>query len=177
MLQALDRNIGTDSLMWLFLAFFILHDFEEILAIEPWMKRHAQEIAGRVPKPLRPVFARMSGLKSYQFAVAVLFEFLVFIPVTYAAVEKGWMAAFLGINILLFLHVFTHLGQSLLLRRYTIGVITAVLLALPYSLYLFYRLTSEHLVTWHQLYASLPYALIPLPLVLLGQLAGKRWLP
>lgn len=45
-----------------------------------------------------------------------------------------------------FLHAFVHLGQSLVLPEYTLGLVTAVLLVIPTSLYLYLGLLVTHLV-------------------------------
>jgi hypothetical protein len=84
---------------------------------------------------------------------------------------------FLSFNTLFFLHVFTHVGQSLYLRMYTPGVLSAVFITFPYSLYLFYRLITEELVTWGQVILSIPLGLIVIPIVLIGHEIGRRVIP
>ncbi|WP_160297230.1 HXXEE domain-containing protein [Paenibacillus sp. IHBB 10380] len=52
-----------------------------------------------------------------------------------------------GFNFLLLIHVFTHLTQSIYLKCYTPEVVTGLLITLPYSIYLFYRMIIEELVS------------------------------
>ncbi|MGZ7440486.1 HXXEE domain-containing protein [Paenibacillus sp. TH7-28] len=166
--------MSLQTLVWLFIVAFVIHDLEEIIWVEPWMKRNARQVAPLLPAGIRPTFEKMSRLTSSQFAVAVLMEFIIFIPFTYMAAEKGRFFMFLAFNNLFFLHVFTHLGQSLYLKRYTPGVVTAVLVVLPYTTHLFSRLLAEKWVTWGEILLSVPVGFILAPYVLLGHEVGRR---
>jgi hypothetical protein len=159
--------------MWLFLAAFMIHDFEEIIFVESWMKKNYHGISKRIPKVAVELVKNMSEVKSSQFAVAVFMEFIVFIPVTYLAVEQHHYVLFVGCNALMFVHVFTHLAQSLYLKSYTPGVLTALIVSLPYSGYLFYRMIAEDVITLKELLLYAPSGLLVLPLVLLGHKLGK----
>ncbi|GJM80264.1 hypothetical protein HMSSN139_27600 [Paenibacillus sp. HMSSN-139] len=128
-----------------------------------------------VPARMKRSLTQMLNITSSQFAVAVLLEFIVFVPFTLMAAEQGRFFIFLSFNTLFFLHVFTHVAQSLYLKMYTPGVVTAVLIVLPYSLLLFNRLLSENLVTWGEVLLSIPVGLLVVPLVLVGHELGKRW--
>jgi len=172
-MNTLDSMITINSLMWLFLAAFMIHDFEEIIVVESWMKKNYQRIHPLVPKSIGNLLREMSGVKSSQFAVAVFVEFIVFIPVTYLAVEHKHYVLFVGFNALLFIHVFTHLAQSIFVKSYTPGVVTGLLVVLPYSLYLFYRMLDQELVTMKQILLYAPTGLLVIPLVLLGHKLGK----
>ncbi|QQE75064.1 HXXEE domain-containing protein [Brevibacillus composti] len=177
MISLLDSAISTHSLIWLFLAAFMLHDFEEIIRIEPWYRRHYERIIGKVPHRFRRDVQAFSRMTSSQFAVAVCLEFLVFIPVTYMAADQGTYLWFLGFNAVLLLHVFMHIGQALYLKMLVPGVVTAVGITFPYSIYLFYRLLSENLVELSDILISLPLGLALLPIVLLGHKLGERLIP
>ncbi|MEF2248038.1 HXXEE domain-containing protein [Paenibacillus sp. IITD108] len=72
------------------------------------------------------------------------------------------------------MHVLTHVGQSIYLRMYTPGVVSAVILVLPYTLYLFTRLIREELITWELILLSIPVGFLIIPIVLLGHELGKR---
>ncbi|WP_253944700.1 HXXEE domain-containing protein [Paenibacillus sp. NEAU-GSW1] len=159
--------------MWLFLAAFMIHDFEEIIAVESWMNNNFAKVYKRAPKFVGNRLQTMSNVKSSQFAVAVFLEFIIFVPVTYLAVEHGNYALFIGFNAVLLVHVFTHVGQSLLIRSYTPGVVTALLITLPYSLYLFNRMIAEGLVSLNEIFIFAPFGLLLLPIVLFGHKLGK----
>jgi hypothetical protein len=145
--------------------------------VEPWIKKNKNKVIAAIPERLQLRVGKMLTITSSQFAVAVLLELIILIPFTFLAAEKGKYLVFLSFNTLFFLHVFTHVGQSLYLRMYTPGVISAVFITLPYSLYLFYRLITEELVTWDQVILSIPLGLIVIPIVLIGHEIGRRVVP
>lgn len=177
MIEWLDSMISLPSLIWLYLAVFMVHDFEEIIVVERWMRRNGDRIQQVAPKWIAPRLARLRDARSDQFAVPVLLEFIFFIPVTWLAADHGRYAWFLGINMLMLLHVLTHVGQSLLFRRLTPGVVTAVLLIPPYSFYLFHRMFQAGIADWGTLWQDLTYGLIVLPIVLGGHWLSKKLLP
>ncbi|WP_077211955.1 HXXEE domain-containing protein [Bacillus dakarensis] len=177
MIEFLDSSISIHSLIWLFLVAFMLHDFEEIIRIEPWYRRHYDKIISRVPKNLQGRIQSFSKITSSQFAVAVCIEFIVFVPFTFLAAERGNYLFFLGFNAVLFLHVFMHIGQALYVKMVVPGVVTAVMITLPYSIYLFYRLLNENLVTMMDVLKSLPVGLLLIPIILLGHKMGEKLVP
>lgn len=172
-----NEQISLNSLIWLFFAAFMIHDFEEIVVVEKWMKRNHGLVRSALPKPLRRRFDSFQHITSAQFAVAVALEFIMFIPVTWMAAEHHSFLFFIGFNAVLFIHVFTHLFQSIYLRKYTPGVVTAVFVTLPYSVYLFYRLAELNMLTWWSFIQSLAVGLILIPIVMLGHIIGKKIIP
>jgi hypothetical protein len=177
MIAWLDSILSLQSIIWLFLAAFILHDFEEIIVVEPWIKKNYQHLLDAAPPAFKRTVESFYDITSGQFAVAVLIEFIVFIPTTWFAAETDHNLLFLAFNVVLFLHVFTHLGQSLILKKYTPGVVTALVITLPYSLYLFYRLFQAGSADWQTLWISLPIGVVLLPIVLQGHKIGKKLVP
>jgi len=175
--SVLDQGISLTSLIWLFLAAFMLHDFEEIIRIEPWFRKHADDVIKRIPSPLHKPFTALSQVTSSRFAVAVCLEFLLLIPVTYLAAERGVYLPFVGVNVVLFLHVFMHLGQALYVRKWVPGVATAVLITLPYSVYLFHRMLDANLIDGMDLVRGAPFGLLLVPVVLAGHKLGKMLIP
>lgn len=174
MVEVMIVTVTMQSLVWFFLVAFMLHDLEEIIFVESWIKKHKQQVMHKVPMRVSKQLDKVLNITSGQFAVAVLLEFIVFIPFTYLAAEQGSYFIFLAINTLLLLHVFTHVGQSLYLKQYTPGVVSAVIVTLPYTLYLFHQLLSEQLVTWTEILLSIPVGFLVVPLVLLGHELGKK---
>lgn len=177
MLEGLHEQIEIKALIWLFLAAFMIHDFEEIIFVEGWMRKHESSLKEKIPGAFSRLLSRYGDVTSSRFAVPVAFEFIAFIPITFLAAEQQLYPFFLGINAVMFLHVFTHFGHSLYLRRYTPGVVTALLVALPYSSYMFYRLTGEGLIDWSDVWRSLPFGIILAPIVGLGYITARYILP
>ena len=168
------NDISIQTLVWLFIVVFVLHDLEEIIWVESWIKKNKNKVIHKVPPGFRKQLNNMFNITSGQFAVAVLLEFIIFIPFTFIAAEQGKFFIFLSFNSLFFLHVFTHLGQLLYLKMYTPGVVSAVILVLPYTLYMYSRIISEGLVTWGEVLFSIPVGLLLVPIVLFGHELGRK---
>ncbi|OAB45570.1 HXXEE domain-containing protein [Paenibacillus antarcticus] len=164
----------TLTLVWLFIIAFVLHDLEEIIWVEVWIKKNRNHVMNTVPRRIRKRLGKLLNITSGQFAVAVLLELILFIPFTFIAAEQGKLFIFLSFNTLFLIHVFTHVGQSIYMKMYTPGVVSAVLIVLPYTLYLLNRLINEGLVTWGEVWLSIPVGVMLLPIVLLGHELGRR---
>jgi hypothetical protein len=142
--------------------------------MESWFKSHYQKFRHKIPSTFVNIADQASKITTQQFAVAVFVEFLFLVIATLLASEKINFLFFLGVNIVMFLHVFMHIGQSLYVRRLVPGVLTAVLFIFPYSIYLFYRLLVENVVNWSDILMSVPFGFLLIPIVLIGHyLAGK----
>lgn len=173
-LTRINSAMTLQSLFWLFPISFMVHDFEEIIIVETWMKRNSIKVKNSAPRLLQKRMEAMFDIRADRFAFVVALEFIIFIPATWLAAEKGNYLFFVGFNSILALHVISHLGNSLILRRYTPGIATALFVTLPYSLYLFYRLFTAHIISPVILIKSLPIGIMLLPLVIGGHsLAAK----
>lgn len=156
------------------LVMFVIHDLEEIIWVEPVVKKHKKYILNRLPNGLKTRVDAMLNITSSQFAVAVWIEFMVLTYVTYLAAERGEYLGFLAFITIFFIHVFTHLGQSLVFRIYTPGVVSAVLVVLPFTSYVLYRMTNESVVSWNEVFLSIPLGFVIIPIVLMGHKIGKK---
>jgi hypothetical protein len=80
-------------------------------------------------------------------AVAVGCMLLVFLTVTAGVVRwrdsLTWRRLFEGLLGVFFLHGFTHVGHSIAFRDYTPGVISAVLVVIPVSAFVYRRLLAR----------------------------------
>lgn len=124
-------------LMTLLPVVFMLHDFEEIIMFRPWLRRNRDELKACFPR--FEAFLTRRGLFDYStsaFAVAVCHEFTLLSVVSYGALYAGvygwWFAAFMAF----FLHLFVHVGQWVIYRKYVPVIVTSVL-SLPYCFYTF----------------------------------------
>ncbi len=116
---------------------FMLHDFEEIIMFKPWLIKNREELKSRFPK-----FENFLTKRSYfeystsAFAVAVMNEFALISLVTFCSlyfdVYDWWFAAFMAYSI----HLFVHLGQWIIYRKYVPVIVTTVL-TFPYCIYTF----------------------------------------
>ncbi|HUP88103.1 MAG TPA: HXXEE domain-containing protein [Longimicrobiales bacterium] len=122
MLDAKTRALILAS-PWLFL----LHEYEEYRTGVPWLKANIDTIPSclRAHLPTSPNAFLFGGLLF--FVVYVIAGYLATRPVA-----KRWTLVLFAVLILARLeNALTHLAQFILLRRYTPGIITALIVVLP----------------------------------------------
>ncbi len=117
---------------------FMIHDFEEIIMFKPWLSKNRSELKARFPQ-----FENFLAKKNYfnlstsAFAVAVLHEFILISLVTVLSLLYNsyywWFGAFAVYTI----HLFVHIIQWVVYRKYLPVIITSVL-TLPYCIYTFF---------------------------------------
>lgn len=177
MLTWLNSNISFETLIWLFPITFMLHDFEEIIFVESWFKRNYAKVEPKVPERMKPVFKDLSETTAARFSIPVLMQLLLYIIACFLAVEMQFLDLFLGLNVVFFLHIFTHIGQSVLFQTYALGVGSAILITLPYSIYLFYRLVEGHFIRFGDFLYDLPYGILTVVIIWVGHTIAPKILP
>jgi hypothetical protein len=179
-LSVFDAIFNIKIVIWLFPLAYLLHDLEEIFTVENWMHNNRAkllELAAR-NKLLRR-FANSVDLTTGQFTVAFLFLFIFVILSSYSAtrylrpgIGLDFYLALIGV---MFLHVFTHVGQTILFLNYTPGVVTAVLVMLPYTLYSYHRLFYAGLIDFRSVFLSTVIGVIGIfPLLLAAHALGRK---
>ena len=135
---------------WLLPLSWVVHDIEEITTIgrhSPDSERPTGVLEGRSHVVRRLV--ESYSVRRFEFTIAVaivgmfMFGAAVAATVNVGGVGRLVFAVFLGGY---FLHAFVHVGQSILARGYTPGVVTAVVVVVPSSVYLYHRLFESNLV-------------------------------
>lgn len=174
MLEWLNSYMHVLTVLWLFPVVFMLHDFEEILTVEKWTKQNKDEVFKKIAPSLHTFFRSSFQMTTLQFAHDVFWIFLVIIAATLTAVLFSFYFPFLMLLAVFFIHVFTHVGQSVYLGRYTPGVVTAALLVLPYSLYAYYRLLQSGIITGSDIFWSSLVILFFLPFLFLYLIKGRN---
>jgi Protein of unknown function with HXXEE motif len=140
------------GVLWLLPLIFIIHDGEELLTMPSWIASHQREL-DRLARMSETAAEMVRSLPTTttQVAVAIGFILLLFVVVTLGAAmscKRGfWLYAYASLLGVLFLHVFTHIAQAILVGGYTPGVIGAVTVIIPGSLYIYKRLFEEKLLT------------------------------
>ena len=128
-------------LMRLLPLIFLIHDGEEILTMSAWVKRYSHRMPRRV--------AALHGGRR-QFSVGVLVVFLLVVAVSVVGERARQSRTAFHVYLVgfsaLFANVWTHLGQTLVFRGYTPGVVTAVLVVLPYSAAVYRQMARERLL-------------------------------
>ncbi|MEO8450343.1 MAG: HXXEE domain-containing protein [Gemmatimonadota bacterium] len=160
--------------MWLGPLAFAVHDTEEILTVEPWLRAHA----GSLPELVQP-FATITA-SQVSFAIAVLsVGYLVATWHGTRAVKAGaspvpfllLTGAFVGNGV-------THGLQALAFRDYVPGLVTAILVSLPYGWGIARACLRGGIASRRKLLWIGGLGLIlQVPLALLALLAARSWLP
>jgi hypothetical protein len=153
-MTSLLDSISFENLLWFVPVFFMVHNLEEAPFMENWSKR--------LPQKIHPV------VSTRQFAIAVTFLTLGGFLLSYAGIK--WLAAptgyllILGLQMILFFNAFIpHVATTIRFRVYSPGVVTALLVTVPFSLYLFRRALNEQYLNLPQLWILLgiaPFAMI-----------------
>ena len=155
--------LNVQTLIWLFPIAFVLHDLEEIIMVERWMDKNRHVIYDKLPKKIADKVIKQFSMSTEQFSVAVFVIFIFVSSSTYMASQYindgplGNMYFFTIMLLIFFIHVFIHVGQSIILRSITPGVITSIVIIFPYSIIMFSSLFENQMITWNTIYVSLPF--------------------
>src|SRR5512144_1865403 len=93
---------------------------------------------------------------------------LTYFGVEYLANQTGYLIVLEIQAILLFNAFIPHIASTIRFRMYSPGVVTAILITLPFSLYLFRRALTENMLTWTQFWILLgiaPFAMVIFALI------------
>lgn len=156
------NSIAFNRLLWLVPVFFALHNLEEAPFMEGWSKR--------LPLRIHPI------VTTRQFTLAVTILTLAGFLLTYLGVEylnnqTGYFWV-LGIQAILLFNAFIpHIAATIRFRMYSPGVVTAVLLTLPFSYYLFQRALAENILSLAQFWWLIGIA--PLVMVIFAFISLK----
>lgn len=155
------------QLLWLVPVFFALHNMEEAPFMANWSKK--------LPVKIHPV------VSTKQFVAAVTILTLIGFLLTYLGITQipqpiGYLVVLEIQAALAFNAVVPHLLSTLRFRMYSPGIVTALLINLPFSFYLFQRALMERSMNWPQFWVLL--ALTPLVTVFaaLTSLQIGKWL-
>ncbi|HET7580079.1 MAG TPA: HXXEE domain-containing protein [Bacillales bacterium] len=167
------------TVIWLFPVIFMFHDLEEIITIEGFMGKYK-----KAPKNLLArlvlLIKKKLGAKSSQLAVAVAWMLLIISFVTFTTANLpdsvGSFLVFTAVLNVFFVQVFFHIAQTIILGSYTPGIITAVCLVVPYSLFAYYHLLEADFIDWHMIVESIPFSLLLVPIFLVGNLLGRQFI-
>jgi len=168
--------------LWLLPAIFIVHDFEEILTVENWLGANRMKLQCLAERfPLIRFSLGALDVTQKQFTGAVMVEFVIICAVTalcfFIPQSPEIMFVYICFNAALLVHVFTHAAQSLFLKSYTPGVVTAVVVLIPGCIIIFRYLLNAGSADMATLYMSAPFgAILILPIVFGSLYIGKKLL-
>lgn len=112
---------------------FMIHEFEEIIGFKHWVAKNGLWLSSKYPKLAKPVI-RLGQLSVPAFAIAVLEEFILVSIITVLALTLQWYSIWLAAFTAFTFHIFLHIMQWGIVRKY-IPVIITSLLSLPYLMW------------------------------------------
>jgi hypothetical protein len=143
------ENVKFISIIWLLPLVFMLHDFEEIIFMEWWVKKHKSMLLERFPR-----VAKLYGkLSTAAFALAVSEEFIILMFITLASVIFRWYYLWFGAMIGFAAHLVVHLVQWIVFKMYIPAIVTTIP-SIMYSAYAIYfvinngNMEISSLVVW-----------------------------
>ena len=122
-----------EKYIWLFPVLFIFHDLEEIIGLGAWGRKNTPMIEKRMPK-LAVIYQKMFSQYSTEgMALAVFEELLLCILVCLIAIVFQFYQLWIGVFMAYILHLFMHMGQTIIWHGYIPAVATS-LIAAPVSI-------------------------------------------
>jgi hypothetical protein len=121
-------------LAWGLLAAWVLHDLEELATMPSFSQQQD------LPAPL----AKVLPMSRTEAATAIGLTGVAMTAACAAGAASGGRSKFFQASLMGFgLHAGTHLAQSVVLRRYTPGLVTTSLVVIPFSLWAWRRLKAD----------------------------------
>ena len=111
---------------------FMLHDFEELIGVEPWLRANRAALLQRFPRLAPPLLVHMQRMAGTPFTCSVCLLFVLLTLLSFYAALRGDHRLWYGVLAVFTAHLLVHLLQWALWRRYIPCIITS-LLALPYG--------------------------------------------
>lgn len=140
------------------------------------MERFWKENQDRIPLPAA-IKERLEVTTS-QMAASVAVVFVLGCVTSYPAARTAragtWINLYATVASIRLVNAFFHLLQTLMLRRYTPGMVTAHTVVAPCLLYIFHRLHKARLISKHNLFRCIGIgAILHTPIVVGVQAAGR----
>lgn len=143
---------------------FMLHDFEELIGAEPWLRANRAALLQRFPRLAPPLVAHVQRMAGAPFTCSVCLLFVLLTLLSFYAALSGDFRLWYGVLAAFTAHLFVHLLQWALWRRYIPCIITS-LLALPYGIWALaqdFPLTAAEKWHWSGVAALFVLALLAL---------------
>jgi hypothetical protein len=142
--------------------FLLLHNVEEALTIPSYLPRVAASLLIRLPADVVPIFFGA-------LTVVTLIPFIVAAWVFFRPRSRAALWSLLLIQTVVLVNVFSHAAvAAFVLHGYAPGVLTALAINLPFSIYLLRRAVRENWLSRRALRLLLPSALVVHGPILVG---------
>jgi hypothetical protein len=146
--------VSRKLLLWLVPIFLTIHNLEEAIVMPAFLEKRNRAVRGALSDVLPPVNYR-------QFLTALLIITVIPYLVTLLWLKRGWATYLLiALQVVMLINVFAHVMMAIFLRGYAPGLLTALLINLPFSLYLLKRAVAEGWVTKRSVIWMFPLGLL-----------------
>ncbi len=119
------------EIIWIFPILFIVHDMEEIMGLELWLKKNRALLDRKYPK----ISNTYNPYSTEGMAAAVMEEMVLCLVICIISKFTGFYGLWLGVFIAYTFHLVVHVGQSIIIKKYIPAVITGII-CLPVSIWL-----------------------------------------
>ena len=149
---------------------FMLHDFEEIIMMKPWIKKNEEYICRRFPKVGPKVASHIKNTSTEGFALCVAVLFFMLGAVSLFSLWENSYMLWMSLFIVFSIHVVVHIIQWIVFRRYIPAIITSIL-CVPYCIYGVSQIVNVFAVS-----DIIIYSLMTTVIVLICLLLGHRYI-
>ena len=152
---------------------FMLHDFEELIGAEPWLRANRAALLQRFPRLAPRLVAQLERMAGAPFTYSVFLLFALLTLLSFYTALCGDYRLWYGVLAAFTAHLFVHLLQWALWRRYLPCILTS-LPALPYGFWALaqdFPLTAAEKWYWSGVAALLVLALLALLHLFMPRLA------
>lgn len=122
---------------FLFIIFFMIHEFEEIIMLEKWMNKNRSDLYKQFPI-ISLHLRKLTQISTSNFSIIVAEEFLIVSIFTIISSITNnviyWYCPLAAFSI----HLFIHLMQFIIWKKY-IPAIATTILCLPYCIWAIYE--------------------------------------
>ncbi|RCS82592.1 HXXEE domain-containing protein [Brachybacterium alimentarium] len=129
--------MSLDLIVWISVALLLVHEFEEIVTIRPWLSRHRDD-----PRARRQVFWSFRNTSTSIIAAMIFEEYVIFAVIAFTVVLIEQPAVFAGLMIPYTLHLVSHIAEAIRLGMRTPSVLSSAI-TLPWCLYAIVELIRQ----------------------------------
>lgn len=165
------------SIIWFFPILFMLHDFEEIIFMQVWIRKNKSFLYNKFPRLSKKLFSHFDNITTASFALGVAEEFILISIITIISYITNWYNLWTGLFIAFTLHLLIHCLQALIIRKYIPTVVTSII-CLPFCVYIIKQIMGILTVETIILYSILGFGIMVINLVLIHRAMDvfSRWL-
>ncbi len=155
------------EIIWIFPILFIVHDMEEIMGFELWLKKNRTLLDRKYPK----ISNRYKPYSTEGMAAAVMEEMVLCLVICIISRFTEFYGLWLGAFVAYTVHLIVHIGETIVIKKYIPAVITSII-CLPLSIWFIAISISTLSYSISQVFA---YSLIGI-VAIAGNLKIAHWI-